>query len=935
MNRFRLSLFLLASAVAAPLFAEDLYNDFLTATHDERVAMMLDATLRTNMALRVGTPPKSAHPNVPPRWYEAEGVKNFRDLGGWTGLGGRKVRLGRIYRSSHFGHVKDPAGFVRRFGVRTDLDLRNEEETAPLKGRSPLGKQVQLQVLPMKAYDSFRSEKNRQRFGELFKLFLDEANYPIAIHCAKGADRTGSIVFFLNGLLGVQENELVLDWELTAFSNPNPKFRDKERVDQLVEIIRAEKGSTWTERMESFAKSCGIKKEEIARFREMMLEPLPTLPGASQTKDAPIWQVDGLLPGIDAKFASREEEKAAVDAVLAPIAHEPEPVAKIVYRDGMPFFSVNGELMEADINQSGDKIAFALNGAVKAASVGFRVHQLSFSCNDYEKSAGVYDFGALDRRIGRFLLKVPDARLILLVQLDFPQWLKAHPDAVIGYGTGPINEGEKGVGDERVARVFRPSAASRDYREEVRRFLTEFGKYVRARAWGRRVIGVRPCWGIYTEWHQYGMYDAADCGPAMTAAFRRWKNGLYAKESVPTAEERKSPEDFFLEPEKHRKLIDYYLCQANEIADFMLECGKTVKEALPGRLAGMYYGYVLAVHPPEGSNVLLEKVLSSPYVDFLSNPSMYNVQTRRAGGAYYPRTIPASFHRYGKLSILEDDMRFHHLNGYLRRGELICTATPQESEMTMRRDWLNRHFDGTGIQILDPSLSRKRPFSFDSPFVWKAIVDSRAALGKAGPRGTDSKNDVAVVVDWRERFKRPGDAHTRRSANVVYAEVPPWLFASGAAFDIMTLDDFLAQPEARYRKAVFLNCISPEPEMKVALRRRVSRKGFRSVWLLHAPFDVSRLEARVFEKVPAGVRAWRKVFSDLGSPLFAPEGHCVRRFGDLLMFHTGKIGTQRVDFVGYKGAVELFSGRRYGKPFAELETDGPATFLFKMTGGRR
>ena len=41
---------------------------------------------------------------------------------------------------------------------------------------------------------------------------------PVYFHCIYGADRTGTLAFLLESLLGVGENELAKDYELTSFS---------------------------------------------------------------------------------------------------------------------------------------------------------------------------------------------------------------------------------------------------------------------------------------------------------------------------------------------------------------------------------------------------------------------------------------------------------------------------------------------------------------------------------------------------------------------------------------------------------------------------------------------------------------------------------------------------------------------------------------------
>ena len=638
--------------------------------------------------------------------------------------------------------------------------------------------------------------------------------------------------------------------------------------------------------------------------------------------EVPAWQIEGLLP----QFADKGLESVTDAELDALLASEPEPDAKVVYDRGMPKFSLNGKLIDVDINQSGAGIPWRASAAVKAASLGLTINQVAFRAAQFEKEPGVYDFSVFDGQIRRMLKAVPEARLLMLLRMDFPKWTAAHPEGRIEYATGPV-EGERG--DERLQRLARPSAASPAFRAEVDRFLRQLGAYVCSRPWGKRVVAVRPSWGIYTEWHTYGMYEGPDVGPAMTAVFRRWKGGKYANENPPTMEERVSDDLFYFDAEKHRKAIDFYECMAETVSDFLLEVAHTTKAAFPGRLVGMYYGYVLTDHPPEGANVMLDKVLASPDVDFLSDPADYTAESRRAGGAYYHRTIPSTYRRYGKIAILEDDMRHHHIFDFVSH-KYICTRSPRESEMTTRRNWLNRYFDACGIQILDPESNYdKRPFTMDTFPVWRAIADTKNVLANLDERPVDSGNDVAVVVDWRECLRR-SPKEDDRFVEVCVRPVSG-LYASGVPFDLMTLDDFLAQPEGRYSRAVFLNVFSPEGELKPALEKRVAAPGFRSAWMLRCPFPGLASDARrVCEEPPEGGEAWRDVLVGLGARPVAPAGHLVRRHGDYLMFHTGKTGTWELDVPGCCGARELYSGRSYRGGRFTVETDGPDTLFFRL-----
>ena len=114
-----------------------------------------------------------------------------------------------------------------------------------------------------------------------FRLFCDRKNYPIYFHCIGGADRTGTLAYVLNGVLGVSQHEAETDWESTFYpripdENPDLQFwcRESHFNDGLAKYGDA--NTSWNERVVLYMKDCGITDEEIARFREIMLETAET-----------------------------------------------------------------------------------------------------------------------------------------------------------------------------------------------------------------------------------------------------------------------------------------------------------------------------------------------------------------------------------------------------------------------------------------------------------------------------------------------------------------------------------------------------------------------------------------------------------------------------------------------------------------------------------
>ena len=223
-----------------------------------------------------------------PRLIDLPSVKNARDLGGYIGLEGRRVRQGRIFRTRAYNgdarekdgkqeygwkriHEDDRIRFVEELGVRNDIDLRYDREVVGMEG-SPLGEKVRWRHLPVNSYGSFGSAMSKASFKEIFRLCADPAEHGVTFHCSAGQDRTGAVAFELLALLGVKETDLYHDWQATMFWNNTLNFNTENRFEKLLEMYRKLPGTDWTERAEAYAKSCGISEEEIERYREVMLE---------------------------------------------------------------------------------------------------------------------------------------------------------------------------------------------------------------------------------------------------------------------------------------------------------------------------------------------------------------------------------------------------------------------------------------------------------------------------------------------------------------------------------------------------------------------------------------------------------------------------------------------------------------------------------------
>lgn len=142
-------------------------------------------------------------------------------------------------------------------------------------GTTLLGPGVKWVNESFAAYDFIDSpSRGKGPFRRIFRLFTDERSYPVLMHCSGGRDRTGTLAFLLNGLLGVSEDDLCRDWEATVFADGGTTFTS-DRLQRLLDYLKTYPGDTLQSRVELYAKSCGVTEPEIAAFRKLMLEAPP------------------------------------------------------------------------------------------------------------------------------------------------------------------------------------------------------------------------------------------------------------------------------------------------------------------------------------------------------------------------------------------------------------------------------------------------------------------------------------------------------------------------------------------------------------------------------------------------------------------------------------------------------------------------------------
>ena len=173
-----------------------------------------------------------------------EGVRNFRDFGGYEGTDGARIRSGRLFRSGHFGEAteKDLAA-IEVFAITLQADLRRPDERErhgdkwPVHGvrrlYSDLGretdaphinflKQVAADGEAAKGWmrDYYREAPYRPALVETYQGWFDhlatlQDGEAALVNCAAGKDRTGILCALTHHALGVSMDDIFVDYELT------------------------------------------------------------------------------------------------------------------------------------------------------------------------------------------------------------------------------------------------------------------------------------------------------------------------------------------------------------------------------------------------------------------------------------------------------------------------------------------------------------------------------------------------------------------------------------------------------------------------------------------------------------------------------------------------------------------------------------------------
>lgn len=480
--------------------------------------------------------------------------------------------------------------------------------------------------------------------------------------------------------------------------------------------------------------------------------------------------------------------------------------------------------------------------------------------NKWWLGEGVYDYDYFDRRIRAMIKAAPEGWVFPRIKMDPPLWWqKSHPEEFY------INQVKPGSGAWRELRT---------------RMLKDIITHVENSDYAAHVIGYHIGALSGTEWVAFPI--PPNDVPKDDAARKVWLDDMSA-----------------------------------DTANALLDSAKLVKELTGGKkLVGSFFGYFSAHHRD------FDRVVSSPYIDFLSAPDVYD---RRSGGHPGRSQVAAqaSCRLHGKIFYIEAD----EYTCYAKTKAKHRCKTLQETidvakrtlGYTLTEGWETWWFLLVGNH------------TFHDQTILNTIKHGASvaadAVFSAPPR---TEADVCVFRQIKELECGPFSADpftNQRYGIFLYTRKLP---ATGVAYDCYVLEDILSPDLPDYKVYVFPDAKTLTEAQRAAVKRLTERKG-RTIVRFCADREGTKVYPEGFSSVdftlPPSADVLREVFSKAGAHIWIDSGDTVSAGRGFLMVHAASAGLKCIRLPKPYKVTEIY-GR---SPVRENVTTFKEEFKFGET----
>lgn len=282
-------------------------------------------------------------------------VVNMRDLGGKKVMDAdmvKYVRYGKLFRNAEFKGMNynindEEREMLNGLNIGAEIDLRNTDGNRPWLQNAVRDDNyywAQSNIIEANGLGRIHEPAAKSHLKKEFEFVVNNLRKGVAvdIHCRIGADRTGLLSFMLLGLLGVNEADLMRDYETTSFSAAGLRTMDAgdgdEKAGTYKDLFPTEfrdkipaEGTLRDVFEEYFVDTLKVDAALITEFRQIMLGTSP-LPDA-EADDALLIEAKEkakleIMPTLD-----DIENKAHIVVAFTSMIDEAKNVATVILRN--------------------------------------------------------------------------------------------------------------------------------------------------------------------------------------------------------------------------------------------------------------------------------------------------------------------------------------------------------------------------------------------------------------------------------------------------------------------------------------------------------------------------------------------------------------------------------------------------------------------------
>jgi hypothetical protein len=218
-------------------------------------------------------------------------VRNVRDLGGlevnYTDEGITKsgtIKYGKLFRGAQLSSSSTDVTELAKLGVDYEIDLRPASDGNSQAAFTNHDSDIIITnylIYPDTYASNYIALKNALKDTMNYVIAHKDDDKALYFHCTIGTDRTGTLAYFLEGLLGVSEEDRVEDYELSYYygmtnrdryhdslsgSSTNPRFTTMHNTYDTNEKIY-----NWFFAKDTTQEEIDADKALIQSFRDAMI----------------------------------------------------------------------------------------------------------------------------------------------------------------------------------------------------------------------------------------------------------------------------------------------------------------------------------------------------------------------------------------------------------------------------------------------------------------------------------------------------------------------------------------------------------------------------------------------------------------------------------------------------------------------------------------